>query len=70
MKFNATISLSPQEVTDIILKHLRSNGVEGLKFENVHYRIEEFECGNQMNPFKKHLLARVEIDNVKIGNDQ
>ena len=67
MNIEAKLTLTQQDVTEIILEHLRKN-FTNLKFENVHYKIKEISFTTTVDgkEHKAPVLDRVEIDNVKV----
>jgi uncharacterized protein YdaL len=71
MNIEAKLTLTPQDVTEIILEHLRKN-FTNLKFENVHYKIKEVSYTTTADgkEHKTPILDRVEIDNVKVALDK
>jgi hypothetical protein len=62
MNIEAKLTLTPQDVTEIILEHLRKN-FTNLKFENVSYKIKEvsFTSTTDGKEHKAPILDRVDV---------
>jgi hypothetical protein len=67
MKLNATISLTPIQVMEIICDYLSKNGVTGISHQDITFVIKEVEKGDQRDPYKVTELTEVKIKNIKIG---
>jgi hypothetical protein len=67
MKLNATISLTPIQVMEILCDYLSKNGVTGVSHQDIGFIINEVEKGNQRDSYKVAELTEVKIKNIKIG---
>ena len=67
MKLNATISLTPVQLAEIICNYLDENGVNNVSHQDITFVIKEVEKGNQRDPYKVSELTEVQIKNIKIG---
>ena len=67
MKLNATISLTPVQVTEIICNYLSENGISNVSHQDITFVIKEVEKGNQRDSYKVTELTEVQIKNIKIG---
>lgn len=67
MKLNATISLTPVQVTEIICNYLSENGITNVSHQDITFVIKEVEKGNQRDSYKVKELTEVQIKNIKIG---
>lgn len=67
MKLNATISLTPVQVMEIICNYLSENNIKNVSHQDITFVIKEVERGDQRDPFKVTELTEVQIKNIKIG---
>lgn len=67
MKLNATISLTPIQLMEIICDYLSKNGVTGVSHQDIVFVINEVEKGDQRDSYKTTELTEVKIKNIKIG---
>ena len=67
MKLNATISLTPIQIMEIICDYLSKNGVTGVSHQDITFVIKEIEKGNQRDSYKVTELTEVKIKNIMIG---
>ena len=66
MKFNATIELDKVQVLEIITQYLDKQGIK-ISHQDICFKIEEVEKGNQRDSYKVHEFAGVKINNIQIG---
>lgn len=66
MKFNATIELDKIQVLEIITKALETNGFK-ISHQDIEFKIQEVERGDQRDPWKVHEFTGVKIKNIQIG---
>ena len=67
MKLNASVSLTPVQVAEIICNYLSENGINNVSHQDITFVIKEVEKGNQRDPYKVTELTEVQIKNIKIG---
>ena len=66
MKFNATIELDKIQVLEIITQYLDKQGIR-VSHQDIQFKIEEIEKGNQRDSWKVHEFIGVKINNIQIG---
>ena len=66
MKFNATIELDKIQVLEIITKALEANGFN-ISHQDIEFKIQEVERGDQRDHWKAHEFTGVKIKNIQIG---
>lgn len=66
MKFNATIELDKVQVLEIITQYLDKQGIR-VSHQDIHFKIEELEYGDQRDSWKVHEFVGVKINNIQIG---
>lgn len=66
MNIDVKLTLSAQDLTEIILDHLRQRNFTGLKFENVSYKIKEGTFVKNGEAHTAPALDCVEIKNAKV----
>lgn len=66
MKFNATIELNKVQVLELITKALEANGLK-VSHQDIEFKVEEVELGNQRDFWKVHEVTGVKIKNIQIG---
>lgn len=66
MKFNATIELDKVQVLEIITQYLDKQGIR-ISHQDIHFKIEEVEKGNQRDSYTVHEFAGIKINNIQIG---
>lgn len=66
MKFNATIELDKIQVLEIIAQYLDKQGIK-VSHQNIHFKIEEVNYGDQRDSWKVHEFAGIKISNIQIG---
>ena len=66
MKFNATIELDKIQVLEIITKSLEANGFK-INHQDIEFKIQEVERGDQKDPWTVHEFTGVKIKNIQIG---
>ena len=67
MKLNASISLTPAQVAEIICKYLSEYGINNISHQDITFIIKEVEKGNQRDPYKVSELTEIQIKHIKIG---
>lgn len=66
MKFNATIELDKIQVLEIITQYLDKQGIR-VSHQDIHFKIEEVEHGDQRDSWKVHEFAGIKINNIQMG---
>ena len=66
MKFNAPIELDKVQVLEIITQYLDKQGIR-VSHQDIQFKIEEVDYGNQRDSWKFHEFAGVKINNIQIG---
>ena len=65
--FKATVEITPLELMHIIEDYCEKNGLKGISDQDIVFKIEAVEQGNQRDSWVSHELSKVIIKNVKVG---
>lgn len=65
--FKATIEITPLELIHIIEDYCEKNGLKGVSDQDISFKVEAVEYGNQRDSFISYELSKVIIKNVKVG---
>ena len=66
MKLNATIELDKIQVLEIITQYLNKQGIK-VSHQDIHFKIEEVEKGDQRDSYTVHEFTGAKINNIQIG---
>ena len=66
MKFKSNIQLNNIELCELITQALQKQGVS-ISHQDIEFKIEEIEHGDQRDSWKKYELTGVVIKNIVIG---
>lgn len=66
MKFNATIELNKVQVLELLTKALETQGIK-VSHQDIEFKIEEVERGNQRDPWVVYDFTGIKIKNIQVG---
>lgn len=66
MKFNAIIELNKVQVLELLTKALETQGIR-VSHQDIEFKVEEVDRGNQRDPWTVHEVTGVKIKNIQIG---
>lgn len=67
MIMKATVELDTTQLREIIVKYFEQEGVKNVSHQDIQFKVEAVERGDQRDPFTVYELTGVSVKNIKIG---